>query len=146
MPDPRMDIYSLGAVFYRMMTGYLPEPQTGVPYPIMDLDIPYSEGLKAAVSRATEFNPARRFKSAQQMKNALDNLEKLDPEYRNLGRLQILSGLLGSVCLAAGILMIYGGDRSLAEGSMAGSLFGTLYCVRSRRRILGYNRGDRHAQ
>ena len=109
VPDPRMDIYSLGAVFYRMMTGYLPEPQTGVPYPIMDLDIPYSEGLKAAVSRATEFNPARRFKSAQQMKNALDNLEKLDPEYRNLGRLQILSGLLGSVCLAAGILMIYGG-------------------------------------
>ena len=109
VPNPRMDIYSLGAVFYRMMTGYLPEPQTGVPYPIMDLDIPYSEGLKAAVSRATEFNPARRFKSAQQMKNALDNLEKLDPEYRNLGRLQILSGLLGGVCLAAGILMIYGG-------------------------------------
>ena len=109
VPDPRMDIYSLGSVFYRMMTGYLPEPQTGVPYPIMDLDIPYSEGLKAAVSRATEFNPARRFKSAQQMKNALDNLEKLDPEYRNLGRLQILSGLLGGVCLAAGILMVYGG-------------------------------------
>ena len=109
VPDPRMDIYSLGAVFYRMMTGYLPEPQTGVPYPIMDLDIPYSEGLKAAISRATEYNPARRFKSAQQMANVLDNLEKLDPEYRNAGRIQILSGILCGVCLAAGILMIYGG-------------------------------------
>lgn len=108
-PDLRMDIYSLGAVFYRMMTGYLPEPQTGVPYPIMELDIPYSEGLKAAISRATEYNPARRFKSAQQMGKALENLEKLDPEYRSMGRLQILSGLLYGVCLAAGILMIYGG-------------------------------------
>lgn len=109
VPDPRMDIYSLGAVFYRMMTGYLPEPQTGVPYPIMDLDIPYSEGLKAAISRATEFNPARRFKSARQMGAVLDNLEKLDPEYKRMGRLQVLSAILCGVCVAAGILMIYGG-------------------------------------
>lgn len=108
-PDPRMDIYSLAAVFYRVMTGVLPDPRTGVPYPIMDLDIPYSDGLKAVISRATEYNPARRFKSARQMKNALDNLEKLDPEYRNLGKLQILAGLICGLCVAAGILMIYGG-------------------------------------
>lgn len=107
--DSRMDIYSLGAVFYRIMTGLLPEPKTGLPYRPEDLDIPYSEGLKAVISRAAEVNPARRFKSAQQMKNALDNLEKLDPRYRSLSRLQILSGLLCGVCLAAGILMIYGG-------------------------------------
>lgn len=108
-PDPRMDIYSLGAVFYRMMTGYLPEPETGVPYRIMDLDIPYGNGLKAAINRATEFNPARRFKSAGQMEDALEHLEKLDPEYKRAGRLQILSLILYGVCLAAGILMTYGG-------------------------------------
>lgn len=108
-PDPRMDIYSLGAVFYRVMTGALPDPRTGMPYPIMSLDIPYNDGLKAVISRATEYNPARRFKSAQQMENALDNLEKLDPEYRNQGKLQILAGLIYGLCVAAGILMIYGG-------------------------------------
>lgn len=109
VPDPRMDIYSLGAVFYRMMTGYLPEPQKGTPYPIMEMEIPYSEGLKAAIGRAVEFNPARRFRTARQMSNMLDKLEKLDPEYRSTGRLQILAGLLYGVCLAAGILMLYGG-------------------------------------
>lgn len=109
VPNPRMDIYSLGAVFYRVMTGLRPEPQRGVPYPIMNLDIPYSDGLKAVISRAAEYNPARRFKSAKQMGNALDNLEKLDPEYRKLVMLQSLSGLICGLCVAAGILMIYGG-------------------------------------
>lgn len=108
-PAPSMDIYSLGAVFYKMMTGYFPDPRSGVPYPIMDMDIPYSEGLKAIISKATEFHPSRRFKSAQKMETALENLEKLDPEYKKLGWLQILSGLLCAICAAVGILMIYGG-------------------------------------
>lgn len=109
VPEPRMDIYSLGAVFYRVMTGLVPEPQKGAPYPLTDLDIPYSEGLRAIISRAMEFNPAKRFRSAAQMKDALDHIEKLDPEYRSLGKLQILSGFLYGLCLAAGALMIYGG-------------------------------------
>lgn len=37
--DERMDIYSLGAVFYRMMSGYLPDAQNGVPYALSQIDI-----------------------------------------------------------------------------------------------------------
>lgn len=35
--DERMDIYSLGAVFYRMMSGYLPDAQNGVPYALSQM-------------------------------------------------------------------------------------------------------------
>ncbi len=109
VPDCRMDIYSLGAVFYRMMTGYLPEPRTGVPYPIMDLDIPYSDGVKAIISKAVALNPTRRFRTVRRMLDALQNLEKMDPRYRWLGKLQCMSGILCGVCVAAGVLLIYSG-------------------------------------
>ena len=44
--DERMDIYSLGAVFYRMMSGYLPDAQNGVPYALSQIDIPYAVRLE----------------------------------------------------------------------------------------------------
>ena len=50
--DERMDIYSLGAVFYRMMSGYLPDAQNGVPYALSQIDIPYADGLKRIVDKS----------------------------------------------------------------------------------------------
>ncbi len=107
--DERMDIYSLGAVFYRMMTGYLPDPKTGVPYDIEAADIPYSGGIKGVIAKATQYSPAQRFRNVRQMLKAMDSMEKMDPQYRMLDKIQILSGILYGACLAAGILMCYGG-------------------------------------
>ena len=59
--DERMDIYSLGAVFYRMMSGYLPDAQNGVPYALSQIDIPYADGLKRIVDKAMERDVSRRF-------------------------------------------------------------------------------------
>ena len=59
--DERMDIYSLGAVFYRMMSGYLPDAQNGVPYALSQIDIPYADGLKRIVDKAMDRDVSRRF-------------------------------------------------------------------------------------
>lgn len=95
--DGRMDIYSLGAVFYRLMTGYYSDPEKGAPYPITQMDIPYSAGLKAVVAKAIEVLPNRRFSSARRMGEALRNTEKMDPEYRKFSWMQILSGFAGGI-------------------------------------------------
>lgn len=108
-PDERMDIYSLGAVFYRVMTGLYPDPRSGTPYPIMDMDIPYSDGLKSVIRRAAEYAPRQRFQSARQMLKALDNVSRLDPEYRRLTWMQYIIGFACGLLVVAGVLMIYGG-------------------------------------
>lgn len=107
--DARMDIYSLGAVFYRVMTGLCPDPRNGTPYSIMDMDIPYSDGLKNIIRRATEYSPGQRFQSARQMSRALENAARMDPEYRRLTWLQYIIGFACGLLAVAGILMIYGG-------------------------------------
>ena len=107
--DGRMDIYSLGAVFYRLMTGYYSDPEKGAPYPITQMDIPYSAGLKAVVAKAIEVLPNRRFSSARRMGEALRNTEKMDPEYRKFSWMQILSGFAGGILAVAGVLLIYTG-------------------------------------
>ena len=130
--DGRMDIYSLGAVFYRLMTGYYSDPEKGAPYPITQMDIPYSAGLKAVVAKAIEVLPNRRFSSARRMGEALRNTEKMDPEYRKFSWMQILSGFAGGILAVTGVLLIYMGVgicqqdswkesyRSLYEATEAG--------------------------
>lgn len=109
VPDERMDIYSTGAVFYRMMTGQYPSPQTGAPYPIMEMELPYSDGLKSIVAKAMELSPQKRFRTAGQMKKALENIERMDPGYRLFTNLQLTSVMIYALCIAAGILLISAG-------------------------------------
>lgn len=107
--DGRMDIYSLSAVFYKMMTGLYPSPDRGVPYPIMNLEVPYSEGLKSIINKGMEKEPGQRFQTAGQMEKALSRIEKMDPRYRLLGRLQALLWVLYGLTAAGSILLIYAG-------------------------------------
>lgn len=108
--DERMDIYSLGAVFYRVMTGLYPDPREGVPYPIMDMELPYSDGLKNVIRKAMEPAPRSRFQSAEQMVEALHNVARMDPEYRRLTWLTYVCGLACGLAVIAGALLIYAGS------------------------------------
>lgn len=110
--DGRMDLYSLGATFYHMMTGSMPmiDPNTGEVPDIMNFDIPHSDGLKSVISKAMKKDPAKRFSSAGKMLQAVENTEKMDPLYRWYEKVQIGSVFLWLLILIMGALSIYYGN------------------------------------
>jgi hypothetical protein len=66
--DHRADIFSLGVVFYEMLTGGLPLGRFPRPSEKAAVD----QGIDEVVLRALEADPARRFQSVREMKAALE--------------------------------------------------------------------------
>lgn len=108
--DGRMDIYSLGATFYRVMTGRLPSPDKTQIRDLVSMNLPYSDGLKAVVSKAMRKSPSARFQTAKQMRKALVEIERMDPVYRRYGRIQVGSVFVWLLCVIAGVLCLYYGN------------------------------------
>lgn len=107
--DGRMDIYSLGATFYRVMTGCLPNVN-GLTQDIVYMDIPYSDGMKAIISKMMRRSPSDRFQSARQMRSKLRDIEKMDPIYKRISRIQVISCFVGIIMMITGFLFIYYGN------------------------------------
>ena len=68
--DHRADIYSLGVVFYEMLTGELPIGRFAVPSQKVQVDIRLDE----VVLRTLEKEPQRRYQSASQIKSDLHSI------------------------------------------------------------------------
>jgi serine/threonine-protein kinase len=79
---PRSDVYSVGSILYRAMTGYYPfaaederdlaRKKLTVETPEIAVDAdPVREGLRAIVTLATRRRPAQRYESAEKMRNDL---------------------------------------------------------------------------
>lgn len=100
--DGRMDIYSLGATFYRMMTGRLPIQGSPDFIPMTAMELPYSQGFKAIVGRAMEWDIRKRYPSAAAMYKALRHIYRSDSAYK---RLRVLNGCLYTGC---GLLLLMG--------------------------------------
>lgn len=113
--DGRMDLYSLGATFYTVMTGLL--PRTEQETDISKMNLAYSEGLKSVIARAMKWNVNARFRSAKQMKKALQDVSRMDPKFRKYECLQILTGFGYFLCVLAGCLCIYYGNWKNTEES-----------------------------
>ena len=76
--DNRSDIYSLGIIFFYLLTGHV--PFQGTPYDVMSQHVHAkillneidNKRLREVIKKATEKNPAKRFQSAIQFLYALD--------------------------------------------------------------------------
>lgn len=108
--DTRMDIYSLGAVFYSVMTGLLPSADKEQYRDIFSMEIPYSDGIRAIVAKAIRKKVSARFQSANQMKKALLDVGRMDPLYRRYSSIQIGSIFTGLLCVIIGVLFLYYGS------------------------------------
>ncbi len=82
--DGRSDLFSLGVVMYEILTGELPFENLGqlvdptfTPVPPRDIRSSIPEKLEAMVMRALAKSPDYRYQSAQEMRVALDEVEKV---------------------------------------------------------------------
>jgi serine/threonine protein kinase len=73
--DHRADIYSLGVVFYQMLTGELPGKPIEVPSHKVQVDV----RLDAVVLRALEKEPERRYQQVSQVKTAVETIAASPP-------------------------------------------------------------------
>lgn len=114
--DGRMDIYSLGAVFYRLMSGRIPSAEEGANCPLEEWELPYSSGFRRIIDRAMAWDRRKRFQSAEAMMTALDKMYKYDASYRNLQKWKtVLYAAAGAVILAGALTAAYGYERESLE-------------------------------
>ncbi|MCI6464643.1 MAG: protein kinase [Faecalicatena sp.] len=108
--DVRMDIYSLGAVFYTLMSGRLPSPDKEQYQDLFSMDIPYSDGIRAITIKAMKKKPSARFQSAGQMKKALLDVSRMDPLYKKYTFVQFAGVFVWLLCVVMGVLLLYYGN------------------------------------
>lgn len=98
--DPRSDVYSLGLLFYEMLTGKnILEP----PYqirPVKESDELLPAWLDGVIEKATDLNPANRYASIEAFLSALENPEETKPPKRKW---------LRAVIAAAAVLLMGAG-------------------------------------
>lgn len=69
---PRADLYAMGAVVYRMLTGSLPTDPASSRFLALTTRLPASPGLVAVVDRALRVQPRARWPSARSFREALE--------------------------------------------------------------------------
>lgn len=117
--DGRMDIYSLGATFYYLMTGIQPTCVYNEIYPIEYMELPYSQGLIHVVAKAMRINRDERFESAYAMGKALDNLRKYESGYKIRQVIKYSSTVVYAALLSVGILCFIAGNKQIREEQLS---------------------------
>ncbi len=107
--DGRTDIFSLGAVFYYLMTGMRLNVREQDIQPISSIEHSYSDSLANIIDKSLALSPEKRFKSADKMLEALNNQNTWSREYRMLLKAgAILDVTAGCLAIFMIVMMIVG--------------------------------------
>ena len=113
--DERMDLYSLGATFYALMTGYYPDPEKESVW-TEESRQKYNSGLIEIISKSMEQDRRYRFKNAREMQQALENVAKWETSARRAWWLRVGTYALSAVFLTCGVsMLLYGSYRTHVE-------------------------------
>ena len=110
---PWTDIYAVGAMFYRAITGRMPDESVNrmvkdeMPSP-SDLDPDIPESLSVAIMRAMAVNQELRFRNADQFRQAIESKKRIrdvqgELNMRRGRRIGIVAAILLVICAAGGV-------------------------------------------
>ncbi len=102
--DQRVDIYSLGVLFYEMLTGQIPRGAWEPPSKYSDVD----QRVDSVVTRALQNEPAKRYQAAGEVRSAVEGIR--DTKARPLWKRALLfdlgwPGRLGMILLICVIIL-----------------------------------------
>ena len=97
--DARTDIYCLGATLYHLLTGYNPSLPPYEMKPIRSINPALPRGLEQIILRCTQQDPALRYQNCTDLMYDLENIEKVNVEYRRRQR-QKMNLFIGSAAMA----------------------------------------------
>lgn len=114
--DSRSDLYSLAATFYHLTTGVQPSFDKAL-YPVSSYNSNISESVSNIISKAMQYNPDDRYKDADAMLKAIDNIKKEDVRYKRYILLQILSSVICGAMIIGGIVAMFSGYSNYLSSS-----------------------------
>lgn len=106
--DGRSDIYSLGASFYYLLSGCLPDNNAGI-QPLADMPIPYSEGLRCMIDKMMNPDREKRYASAEKLAYAVLHVKEQGRQYRSLVKIRNMAAAGYAVGMIVFLLMIIKG-------------------------------------
>jgi len=113
--DGRTDVYSLGVTLYHMATGHSPNDPPYEIIPIRQIDENLSEGLEYIINKCTKPNPEDRYQSAELLLQDLNNIEKLNSEYKKRKIISLIKTLVAIIFLVGFSGLIYTGVLRVKE-------------------------------
>lgn len=95
--DQRTDIYTLGVTLHHLVTGHNPTHPPYELFPIREINPLLSYGLEAIIDKCVHRNPEDRYQSVLEIRNDLDNIDRIDSKRRRKGLLKkILKKIFGT--------------------------------------------------
>ena len=109
--DGRTDIYSLGAVFYALVSGIRPDSRYVMPKLESMQGLIYSQAFLSVIDKCMEWDRTKRFKNAGKLAAAVSNLYRMDRNYRRYTAMRAASWILSAVIFAVGCFCLVHGVR-----------------------------------